>query len=160
MGNIAKSILWQSVIIFAAITVPLYAQTVNSNQVNAKYSNPRSDEMEYLALNFEIDESKFQLFSSVAQYRRSSRLAPLPGFPENPNLDEAVVELGRDAGTMERLERGNLGARDYILTAWALIIARDPGDWGMEESRLTPSMRRNVAFVRLHRESLDALLRS
>jgi hypothetical protein len=160
MRLLVKCIVWQSAIVLATVTTVAHAQGSISSQVSTGRSNISRGDMENLVLNFEIDESKFQLFSSVAQYRRSSRLAPLPGFPENPNLDEAVVELGRDAGTMERLGRGNSGARDYILTAWALIIARDPGDWGMEENRLTPSMRRNVAFVRLHRESLDALLRS
>jgi hypothetical protein len=116
--------------------------------------------LEDAVLHFPLTEERLQVFRDVAAHRRSLRLEVLPGFPVAPNLDEAVAELGQDAGTVERLGRGSLSARDYVLTGLALIIAHDPDDWGLAERRLTVEMRRNVAFVRLHRESIDALLRS
>jgi hypothetical protein len=116
--------------------------------------------MHAAVLHFAIADTGFRTFREVASYRRSARLEVLPGFPADPNLDQAVAVLARDAGTVERLARGNLTPRDYVLTGWALILAHDPEDWGLDRDRLTAEMRRNVEFVRSHAQSIDALLES
>jgi hypothetical protein len=119
-----------------------------------------SHEMANAVLHFSITESGFQTFREVAAYRQSARLEVLPGFPADPTLDRAVAELARDAGTTERLARAELTPRDYVLTAWAMILAHDPEDWGLDRGGLTAEMRRNAEFVRSHAQSVDALLES
>jgi hypothetical protein len=111
-------------------------------------------------LHFSVTDAGFRTFRDVASHRQSARLDVLPGFPAEPTLDQAAAELTRDAGTVERLARGSLTPRDYILTGWDLILAHDPEDWGLDRDRLTAEMRRNVEFVRSHAQSVNALLES
>jgi len=73
-------------------------------------------------------------------------------------LARSVELVDSDAGTRERLAGMHSTARDYVLTAWALIVAHDPAQWGMTGERLTPSMQRNISFVQSRRASVDALL--
>jgi hypothetical protein len=110
-------------------------------------------------LGFTISDGNFESFRQVASYRQASRLDILPGFPDDPGRAHAVEALEADAGTRAQLARSNLTGRDYVLTGWAMILAHDPEQWGVTGERLTADMRRNIAFVRAHREGVEAFLR-
>ena len=73
-------------------------------------------------------------------------------------LARAALELDRDAGTREWLATAGISGRDYVLTGWALVLAHDPQQWGLQGDRLTAEMRSNIAFTRSHAEAIDALL--
>lgn len=109
-------------------------------------------------LGFVITDRNFEAFRQVAIYRHSARLDVLPGFPEDPVLARSVETVRADAGTRVRLRRLHLTARDYVLTGWALVVAHDPEQWGLADERLSPAMRRNIAFVQSRRARVDALL--
>lgn len=115
-------------------------------------------ELEHAAQTFQITEHRFQSFRQIARLRRLHRAEILPGFPENPCLDCGVAELRRDRPARPLLARAHLTSRDYVLTGWALALARAPADWGLDERQLPAATQRNVAFVRAHLAEVDALL--
>jgi hypothetical protein len=116
------------------------------------------NDMENAVLNFLVTSENFEAFRQVATYRRSSRLEVLPGFPENPGLVGSVQALAQDEGTRQRLATADLTPRDYILVGWAMILAHDPEEWGLNGDTLSANMRQNLRFVEAHRASIDALL--
>ena len=149
-----------AVALCSALVLTLEPIPADASQPLRHQATRAGPELENAALHFQITEHRFHSFRQIARLRRLNRAEILPGFPENPCLDCGVAELRRDRASLRLLAQAHLTSRDYVLTGWALVLARAPSDWGLDERQLPAATQRNVAFVRAHLAEVDALLNS
>lgn len=147
-------------LVCSALVLALEHTPADAVQPLSHHATRAGTELENAALHFQITERRFRSFRQVARLRRLARAEILPGFPENPCLDCGIAELRRDRPSVRLLARAHLMPRDYVLTGWALVVARAPGDWGLDERQLPAATQRNVAFVRAHLAEVDSVLNS